>query len=106
MLWRIAKGLVAMLFNPREWVRSGPLALLALALPLAGGCATTKPLSIACTSCALLQSAALCPAAEGKVLAVIKQPCPKGQHLEIVNYFRWLDGEETPIVECRRHTVQ
>jgi len=72
------------------------------------GCATTKPLSVACTSCALLQTSNLCPTsstAMAKTLAP-KMPCPSGQRPEILNYQRWLDGFEGPRVECRRYSIQ
>jgi len=78
------------------------LALL-LALGLAG-CATTKPLSVACVSCALLQNSGLC--ATAKTAAKTIPPCPDGQRLEILNYQRWIDGQEAPQVECRRYSIQ
>lgn len=86
-------------------------AALLLFVLLLAGCATTKPLNVACTSCALLQAAALCPVeaqtTASKTLATTALPtCPKGKHPEIVNYQRWLDGEERPRIECRRVSTQ
>jgi len=70
---------------------------LLTAVLLFSGCATTKPLTIACISCGLLQMSGAC----SKEVA-----CPAGQHKEITNYRAWLDGEEAPKIECRRWTVQ
>ena len=104
MLWRIALLVLEAVLRPREWARrtGGGLAIL-LAIPLAG-CATTKPLSVACVSCALLQQSGLCP--DAKALAAKRPGCPEGQRLEILNYQRWLDGQEAPRVACRRYSIQ
>lgn len=92
--------------NKRSWiVAPAILALVALA-----GCATTKPLAVVCVSCSLLQASGLCADASpaGKVPTVVapRLACPADQHIELVNYQRWLDGEEAPRVECRRYTIQ
>ena len=72
-------------------------ALVVLALIALAGCATTKPLQIACISCALLEASGACSR---------EVACPTGQHKEIVNYRAWLEGEEAPRIECRRWTVE
>jgi len=101
MLLRIAMAALDVLRRPRAYRRLAPAVLAALAL---GGCATTKPLSVACISCALLQASGLCP--DGKAIAAKRPACPEGQRLEILNYQRWIDGEEAPRVECRRYSIQ
>jgi len=64
------------------------------------GCATTKPLQIACLSCGLLEASGMCGGAS--TLGQQRRPqCPEGQRYEIVNYQSWLDGEE-PVIECRK----
>jgi hypothetical protein len=103
MLWRIVEQIFDAILHPRTWGRRC-VAVLALALPFAG-CASTKPLSVACTSCALLQASNLCPSAAARTLAP-KMTCPEGQRPEILNYQRWLDGFEGPRVECRRYSIQ
>lgn len=102
MLLRIAVGLLDVLRRPRAYRR---LALVAFGLVAFAGCATTKPLSVACISCSLLQASGLCPT-DGKALAAKRPACPEGQRLEILNYQRWLDGTEAPRVECRRYSIQ
>ena len=101
MLLRIALCALDVLRRPRAHHRLAPaiLALLALA-----GCATTKPLSVACVSCSLLQATGLCT--EARTTAPKRPGCPEGQRLEIINYQRWLDGTEGPRVECRRYSIQ
>jgi len=74
--------------------------LLVVLVVLLSGCATTKPLQIACISCQLLEATGLCAAAARRA------PCPEGQRYEILNYQRWIDGQETPVVECRRYSIQ
>jgi hypothetical protein len=105
MLWRVLTALADVILNPRSYRRRSA-SVLVLALPLLSGCATTtKPLTIACTSCALLQSSGLCTsqAAADRALAAPKMACPEGQRQEIVNYRQWLDGIEAPKVECRNY---
>ena len=100
MLLRIALAALDVLRRPRAYHRLAP-AILAI---LAAGCATTKPLSVACVSCSLLQAAGLCT--EARATAAKRTGCPEGQRLEILNYQRWLDGTEAPRVECRRYSIQ
>jgi hypothetical protein len=105
MVWRALTALVDVILNPRLHRRRA--ALLLFLMPALAGCATsTKPLTIACTSCALLQSSGLCvpqAAADRGMLAAPKEACPEGQRQEIVNYRQWLDGIEAPKVECRNY---
>ena len=101
MLLRIAVGVLDVLRRPRAYRRLAPAILAILAL---SGCATTKPLSVACVSCSLLQSTGLCT--EARATAAKRPACPEGQRWEILNYQRWLDGEEAPRVECRSYSIQ
>ena len=102
MLLRIALAALDVLRRPRAYHRLAPAILVILAL---SGCATTKPLSVACVSCALLQQSGLCPV-DGKATAAKRPACPEGQRWEILNYQRWIDGQEAPQVECRRYSIQ
>lgn len=102
MLLRIAIAALDVLRRPRAYRRLAPALLAILAL---AGCATTKPLSVACVSCALLQQSGLCPT-DGKALAAKRTACPEGERWEILNYARWLDGTEAPRVECKRYSIQ
>ena len=80
----------------RTFLLAGGLLCGAALLP---GCATTKPLNVACVACSLLDVSGMC-ATRASALA-----CESG-HLEIVNYRAWSDGEEPPRIECRRVTIQ
>jgi len=101
MLLRIALAALDVLRRPRAYHRLAPAILVILAL---SGCATTKPLSVACVSCSLLQATGLCT--EAMATAAKRPACPEGQRWEILNYQRWLDGEEAPRVECRSYSIQ
>lgn len=116
MLIRVLAGLLDLIFHPRAYIRRLSAITLALALT---GCATTQPLSMVCWSAKLLEESGLCAASDagasesvalsryGKVVAAGPGlACPKGKHPEVVNYQRWLEGEEAPRVECRRVTIQ